>query len=83
MSTPPQSIDRNVLKSEAKGLLIFAIVYGIGAAVHFQFDSPKNQEVVRQVLYAASLALICYLLVVLFRFRSITKLKAATKEPNQ
>lgn len=81
MRASPQSIPRDVLKSEAKSLLIFATVYGVGVWVHYQFDSPKTREVVRQVMYAAALALICYLLVVLFRFRS---LKAATeKKPNQ
>ena len=79
MRPPPQSIPRGVLKREARSFLIFVIVYGIGAAVHYKFDSPTNREVVRQVTYAAGLAVVCYLLGVLFRFRSI---KATAKEPN-
>lgn len=71
------------LKREAKGLLIFTILYGFGALIHFQFGSPKNAEVVRQVIYAASLALICYLLVALLRLRSFTNLKTPANAPSE
>ena len=79
---PPQSTPPDFLKSEAQGMLIFAIPYAVGVAIHYQFDSPKIREVRRQVLYAAGLAVICYLLAFLFRLRSARRFPSMANQPS-
>jgi hypothetical protein len=64
---------RELIKKEAKSLLVFATTYAIGVLIYFQLKSAQNNEIISWVLYGATLALVAYVLPALWRLMTLVK----------